>query len=198
MSDLVFNGPAEFQMEVFVINDDDHAIGRATIGLGTFEYPSKEKVAERISKFESEEMPKGFRLMTKTESWEMVMLEKTGTSFAMAGNKDWDHIKPQSDNVACRMPEGTIIKDQDGNVLDWEIVDGVVEVNTMILPNLSVGDMVDYHAIANGPITSMGHTVREIHYEPNNFGCVVAFITGKAGCVDVAHLSKTPPPGSEG
>ena len=92
MSDLVFNGPAEFEMQIFVINDEDEQQGRATVGLGTFEYPSKEKVADRIAKFEAEEMPKGFRLMTKAEAWEMVMYEKTGTSFAMAGSKGWDKI----------------------------------------------------------------------------------------------------------
>jgi hypothetical protein len=95
MEDLVFNGPADFKMEVFVVNDETEQSGKVTIGLGMFEYPSKEKVKERIQKFVYEEMEEiipGFRLMTKTEAWEYIMLEKTGTQFAMAGGKDWDEI----------------------------------------------------------------------------------------------------------
>lgn len=96
MSDtLVFNGPAEFEMQVFVINDETKQIGRATIGLGVFEYPTKKKVKERIAKFEQEELVdalEGFRIMTKEEAWSMVMYEKTGTKFSMAGGKDWDEI----------------------------------------------------------------------------------------------------------
>lgn len=90
--DLIFNGPAEFEMQIYVINDDLGQEGKATVGLGTFEYPSKEKVSERIAKFEAEEMPKGFRLMTKSEAWELAMYEKTGTTFAMAGGKEWDPV----------------------------------------------------------------------------------------------------------
>ena len=66
-----------------------------TIGLGVFDYPSKEKVKERIAKFEAEELVgalDGFRLMTKREAWEMVMYEKTGERFAMVGGQDWDEI----------------------------------------------------------------------------------------------------------
>ncbi|MFW1676408.1 hypothetical protein ACFVYJ_01320 [Pontibacter sp. JAM-7] len=95
MKDLVFNGPADFNMEVFVVNDETEQAGKVTIGLGIFEYPSKEKVKARIQKFVDEEMKEaipGFRLMTKTEAWEHAMLEKTGTRFAMAGGKDWDEI----------------------------------------------------------------------------------------------------------
>lgn len=93
--ELIFNGPAEFEMQVFVVNDETKQSGRVTIGLGVFEYPTKEKVKERIEKFEREELVDaldGFRVMTKEEAWSMVMYEKTGTQFAMAGGKDWDEI----------------------------------------------------------------------------------------------------------
>ena len=92
--DLIFNGPAEFEMQVFVVNDETGQSGRATIGLGVFEYPTKEQVKQRIAEFEANELESldGFRLMTKEESWQMVMFEKTGTTFAIAGGKDWDEI----------------------------------------------------------------------------------------------------------
>ena len=95
MSNITFNGPAEFEMQVFVINDETKQSGRVTIGLGVFEYPTKKKVKERVAKFEREELVDaldGFRIMTKKEAWRTVMREKTGTQFAMAGGKDWDEI----------------------------------------------------------------------------------------------------------
>lgn len=48
---------------------------------------------------------------------------------------------------------------------------------------IKIGDMVDYHGIIGGEITSKHHIVRHIDKEPNNFGYDVAWITGKAGCV---------------
>lgn len=95
MTDMIFNGPTEFEMQVFVVNDETEQSGRVTIGLGLFDYPSKEKVKDRLAKFEAEELVgalEGFRLMTKEEAWSMVMYEKTGTQLAMAGGKDWDEI----------------------------------------------------------------------------------------------------------
>ena len=92
-NELTFNGPAEFYMEVFVTNDETGQQGRVTIGLGTFGYPTKERVAARIEKFKDTELVDaldGFRLMTKPEAWEVVMFEKTGTTFAMAGTEEWD------------------------------------------------------------------------------------------------------------
>jgi len=93
--DLIFNGPAEFDIQVFVTNDETKQSGRATIGLGPFEYPSKESVKQRIAEFEAEEMVDalaGFRLMTKEEAWALIMREKTGMTFAMIGSKEWDDI----------------------------------------------------------------------------------------------------------
>ena len=52
------------------------------------------------------------------------------------------------------------------------------------------GDKVDYHGMYDGPIDSTGHTVKAIKYAPNNYGCDVAWITGKAGCVAMRCLSK--------
>ena len=55
--------------------------------------------------------------------------------------------------------------------------------------NIKVGDKVNYHSIIGGPITSKGHVVKVIKPEPNNFGCDVAWITGKSACVDMEALS---------
>ena len=95
--EMIFNGPAEFNMEVFITNDETAVSARVSIGLGVFEYPTKEKVKERIANFEKGELIdnpalSGFRVMTKEEAWSMVMYEKTGTQFAMVGGKDWDDI----------------------------------------------------------------------------------------------------------
>lgn len=97
-NDLVMNGPVEFNMEIFVINDETQQAGKVTVGLGVFEYPTPEKVKNRIAKFEDEELSvlgEGFRIMTKQESWNMIMREKTGQSevvFALPGGHEWDSI----------------------------------------------------------------------------------------------------------
>jgi len=96
MSDkMVFNGPASFDMQVMVINDETGQVGEVTVGLGLFEYPTPLAIKERIEKMVAEEFEgalDGFRLMTKEEAWKQKMLEKTGTRFAMMGGKDWDEI----------------------------------------------------------------------------------------------------------
>lgn len=93
--DLIFNGPAEFEMKIFVVNDETNQTGRVTIGLGLCRYPTKEIVRDRIAKFEAEELKdslEGFRLMTKEETFTTIMYEKTGQTIAMAGGKSWDEI----------------------------------------------------------------------------------------------------------
>lgn len=54
---------------------------------------------------------------------------------------------------------------------------------------IKVGDVVDYHSIIGGPVTSTGHTVQSISRKPNNFGCDVAWISKKAGCVAMQALT---------
>lgn len=55
----------------------------------------------------------------------------------------------------------------------------------------NVGDTVNYHAFQNSPPTSTGHQITRIEREPNNFGCDVAWITGKSGCISLSCLSLT-------
>jgi hypothetical protein len=49
------------------------------------------------------------------------------------------------------------------------------------------GDIVDYHSIIGGPISSHGHTVTSVGELPS--GSAVAWISGKAGCVSVDSLT---------
>lgn len=51
------------------------------------------------------------------------------------------------------------------------------------------GDKVNYHFIAGGNVVSNDHEIKTIELEPNNYGCDVAWITNKPGCVDIKHLS---------
>ena len=55
-------------------------------------------------------------------------------------------------------------------------------------------DLVDYHSIIGGEVTSTGHQVKVIERAPNNYGRDVAWITGKRGCVALGALSKSNPP----
>lgn len=54
---------------------------------------------------------------------------------------------------------------------------------------MKVGDIVNYHSIIGGEITSTGHEITHIEKEPNNFGCDVSWITKKSGCVAIDALS---------
>ena len=54
---------------------------------------------------------------------------------------------------------------------------------------LEIGDVVSYHSIIGGEITSKNHIVEAIQYAPNNYNCDVAWITGKSGCVALRALS---------
>jgi len=53
-----------------------------------------------------------------------------------------------------------------------------------------VGELVNYHSIIGGPVTSGGHKIKHIEEEPNNYGCDVAWITDKSGCVAMDALSR--------
>lgn len=57
------------------------------------------------------------------------------------------------------------------------------------MSNFEIGDKVDYHSIIGGEITSKDHEIKHIELEPNNFGCDVAWISGKSGCVALEALS---------
>lgn len=52
-----------------------------------------------------------------------------------------------------------------------------------------MSDIVDYHSIIGGGITSKAHAIWFIDREPNNFGQDVAWITGQVGCVAASALT---------
>lgn len=60
---------------------------------------------------------------------------------------------------------------------------------TKKMADVKIGDTVNYHSIIGGPVTSTGHKVTQLDYAPNNFGCDVAWITDKTGCVAVRALT---------
>ncbi len=60
------------------------------------------------------------------------------------------------------------------------------------------GMEVDYHATAGGPVTSTGHIVQAIERVPNEYGCDMAWITGKAQGVPLDTLTPSAPPTEEG
>ncbi len=55
---------------------------------------------------------------------------------------------------------------------------------------IKVGDVVDYHAVIGGEVTSTGHTVLAVFPKPNNFGCEVAKISGRSGVVAASALTR--------
>lgn len=58
------------------------------------------------------------------------------------------------------------------------------------MPALQTGDIVNYHSIIGGSVTSEGHEITFIDRAPNNFGCDVAWIAGKSGCVAIAEFTE--------
>lgn len=60
-----------------------------------------------------------------------------------------------------------------------------------MIVKLEIGQKVNFHSIIGGKATSFNHKVIAIELEPNNFGCSVAWITGKSGCVAIEALSIT-------
>ena len=54
---------------------------------------------------------------------------------------------------------------------------------------MKIGDKVNYHSIIGGPVSTRGHIIEDIEYAPNNYGCDVAWISDKRGCVAMRALS---------
>ena len=93
--DLTFNYPAEFEMKVWIVNEETGQKGQATIGLGNFEHPTPEKIKAHLDKLcgELEENgTTGFRLATKREAWDAVCMERTGSTFALPKGEEWEAV----------------------------------------------------------------------------------------------------------
>ena len=53
-----------------------------------------------------------------------------------------------------------------------------------------IGDVVNYHSLIGGAVTSMRHIITDIERQPNSYGYDVAWITNKSGCIAMDALSK--------
>lgn len=90
-------GPVEVELKVSIT--DSEVQGVATIGMGKGNYPTDSELRERVAQFEREEMPDGFRLMTKREWWDTVCPptyeeddegDRHPVHFAVPGGDDYD------------------------------------------------------------------------------------------------------------
>lgn len=87
------NGPVEVELKVHITNGERSGV--ATIGMGFGSFPTPKRIAERLEKFEKEELAKaapGYRMMTAPEFWDAACMEKTGQTFATPA--DWQEFKP--------------------------------------------------------------------------------------------------------
>ena len=88
---MKIQGPVEVEVKVKIINEADDVQGEATIGLGRGIYPTEEVIRERVRKFAEQEMPDGYRLMTKQEYWDALCAENFGAAgYAMPGGQSYD------------------------------------------------------------------------------------------------------------
>lgn len=98
-SDLKIQGPVEIEIKVYIT--DGKRSGAATIGMGLGSFGlAEQRMRERVQKFAAEEMPDGFRLMTKREFFDHAVLppqrvedddgEVYTQRFAMPGGDDFD------------------------------------------------------------------------------------------------------------
>lgn len=97
-SELKIQGPVEIELKVHVT--DGKRNGVATIGMGVGQYPEASSFRERVQRFERDEMPEGFRLMTKREFFDTAVLPPRAVEdedgevyvqrWAMPGGDDFD------------------------------------------------------------------------------------------------------------
>ena len=101
--------PIEVDLKIS-ITDGIGKIGTVTIGMGRGAYPTEQQLRDRVAKFASEEMPDGFRLMTKREWFNNLFGqcqdqdgdgEVTYMDWAMPGGDDWaENEQPQAQSTA--------------------------------------------------------------------------------------------------
>lgn len=95
---MKIQGPIEVELKVSVTNGEGMN-GVATIGCGIGRYTTEAELRERVEKFVQEEMPEGFRLMTKREYFDTICPptyeedddgQMIPMRFAMPGGNDYD------------------------------------------------------------------------------------------------------------
>lgn len=87
---MKIQGPVEVEIKLHIINGEDEIHGEVTIGMGRGIYPTEEQLRARVEKFATEEMPAGYRLMSKQEFWNTLCMERAGTRLARPGGADYD------------------------------------------------------------------------------------------------------------
>lgn len=101
--------PIEVDLKIS-ITDGVGKIGTVTIGMGHGAYPTEQELRDRVAKFESQEMPDGFRMMTKREWFNNLFGqcqdqdgdgEVTYMDWAMPGGDEWaENEQPQAESPA--------------------------------------------------------------------------------------------------
>jgi hypothetical protein len=90
-------GPVDVELKVHIT--DGKQRGVATIGMGHGQYPTPEALRQRVAEFARDEIPEGFRLMTKREFWDVLFPPYyaddedgglTPQRFAMPGSEDFE------------------------------------------------------------------------------------------------------------
>lgn len=98
-NDVKIQGPVEIEIKVYIT--DGKRRGSATIGMGLGSYSlDEQRMRDRVQKFVDEEMPDGFRLMTKREFFDNKVVPPIPAEdddgefylqrFAIPGGEDWD------------------------------------------------------------------------------------------------------------
>lgn len=96
MSEITMNGPVDFKMNIYIVNDETQQAGTIPVDLGYFKYPTPDSIAARLEKFASEELVgplEGFRLMTKHEAFAARAQELYGQPVQLVNvPEEWDPI----------------------------------------------------------------------------------------------------------
>lgn len=92
------HAPIEVELKI-KITDGKGKNGVVTIGMGHAYYPTEQEFRDQLEKFVNEDMPDGFRLMTKREWFNSLFGqcaeqdedgETTYIDYAMPGGNNWD------------------------------------------------------------------------------------------------------------
>jgi hypothetical protein len=82
--------PVAVSLEIGITDSKDSGTVKVTAFRG--EFPSEAQMAEMLARFRTnpDELPPGWRLMTKREWWNWFCDESLGQRFAMPGGEDFD------------------------------------------------------------------------------------------------------------
>jgi len=84
--DFDFEIPVTFEMKVWLKDDEQDLIGKATIEFSAGKYPTRENIKNWIKKTVEQT---GMEVCSPQEFTEAYMKEKTGQSFSIPGPDEW-------------------------------------------------------------------------------------------------------------